>query len=90
LYGIVFIPGFRLCIDHGLQHLWTLSSMLQSGSYLYGMFCLQDGLLCNVSCLGIPSGDLVCPFYGFPSGENEKIILEVHYYQIAGHFDEEK
>jgi hypothetical protein len=40
--------------------------------------------------LGIPSGELFCPFYAFPSGENEKIILEVHYYQIAGHFDEEK
>jgi hypothetical protein len=29
-------------------------------------------------------------FMVIPSGENEKMIWEVHYYQIAGHFDEEK
>jgi hypothetical protein len=45
---------------------------------------------CAMCRLGIPSGELFCPFYAFPSGENEKIILGVHYYQIAGHFDEEK
>jgi len=28
-------------------------------------------------------------FSGFPSGEHEK-ICEVHYYQIAGHFDDLK
>jgi len=39
--------------------------------------------------LGIPSSERVCPFSGFPSGEHEK-MCEVHYYQIAGHFDDLK
>jgi len=42
----------------------------------------------NVSCFGIPSSEHVCPC--FHSGEHEKMIWEVHYYQIAGQFDEEK
>jgi hypothetical protein len=45
-------------------------------------------LFCGI-CFGIPSSEHVCPSC-FHSGKHEKMISEVHYYQIAGQFDKEK
>jgi len=71
LYGIVFTFGVRLCIDHGLQYLWTC---FNTSEWLSAIFLLLDGLFCSVSSFLIPSIRRLS-FSGFPSGEHGCMAL---------------
>jgi len=71
LYGVVFTFGVRLCIDHGLQYLWTC---FNTSDWLSAIFLLLDGLLCSVSNFLIPSSRRLS-FSGFPSGEHGCMTL---------------